>query len=58
MKLLRRRPDSVEKQSKRALRRIVFWRLVGEVFTLPQIFLRVVEGLMRGLGGWFRHLKD
>lgn len=48
---------SVEKEARRALRRVVFYRLLGEVFSFPQVFLRVLSALMLGLCRWFNKVE-
>lgn len=48
---------SIEKQAKRALRRAVFWRLVGDTLALPRVFLNVVVTLCNGLAAWFRNIE-
>jgi hypothetical protein len=62
---------SVEKLGKRALRRMLFWRMVGELFTIPQILfytisqiftmlgniVMVIAGFFNGLRNWFRAME-
>ena len=47
----------MEKAARRALWRMVFWRLVGELCTLPQAILRIVIAAATNLGNWFRNLE-
>lgn len=48
---------SVERQARKALRRMVFYRLLGECFTLPQALLRMVMFVGEALGHWFRNIE-
>jgi hypothetical protein len=48
---------SVEKESRRALRRVVFWRLVGELFCIPQAILAGLVAVGMGLGNWLKGVE-
>lgn len=48
---------NVEKQARRELRRMVFYRILGEVFTLPQYVLRGIIGLLQAIGAWFHTIE-
>lgn len=48
---------SVEKHARRALWRMTFFRLLGECFVLPQVFLKIVMSACGLLGSWFRNLE-
>lgn len=48
---------SVEKYARRALWRMTFFRLCGEMFVLPQVFLRMIQSACGFLGSWFKNLE-
>lgn len=48
---------SVEKQARKALRRMFLWRVVGELFVLPRLLCQALQALVVGLAQWFRHLE-
>jgi len=48
---------SIEEQARQALRRIIFYRLLGEVFSLPQFILGGFVSLLVGIGKWFNRLE-
>lgn len=48
---------SVEREARKALRRMLFWRLVGECFILPQVLLSGLQALVGGIGRWFKNLE-
>lgn len=48
---------SIEKQARRAMRRLVFYRFLGEIFSFPQFILRACITLLSGLAKWFNRLE-
>lgn len=48
---------SIEKYARRALWRLVFWRLIGELCVLPQLLLRGIVGMLQQVQQWFRNLE-
>lgn len=48
---------SIEKQARRALWRILFWRLTGELFVLPQHLCAIGQSIFVSLGRWFKALE-
>lgn len=48
---------SVEQESRKALRRLMFYRLLGECFSLPQFLLKAVVHLFMGIGTWFNRIE-
>ena len=48
---------SVEKHARRALRRLIFYRLLGEIFSLPQFILAAVVKLFMGIGQWCNRIE-
>jgi hypothetical protein len=55
---------SIERQARRALYRMVFWRLAGELFSLAQVFLSALQvlfqaglNLFNGLRLWFNRIE-
>ena len=49
--------ESIEKQAKRALRRMVFWRLVGEILWLPQAVFVGLMAFMQYLLNWLKSVE-
>ena len=48
---------SVEKHVRRTLWRMTFFRFCGELFVLPQVFLRMISSACGFLGSWFKNLE-
>lgn len=48
---------SVEQQARRAMRRLMFYRFLGEVFSLPQFILKALVSVMSCAGQWFNRLE-
>lgn len=49
---------SIEKQARKALRRVVFWRIVGGVVRLPHALLRALASLLNAVGDLFGEVQD
>lgn len=41
---------SVERETRKALRRVIFWRITGAVISLPQALVRAVVALFNHIG--------
>lgn len=48
---------SVEKQARWALRRVIFYRILGDVFSLPQFILKAFVMLLGGISRWFNRME-
>lgn len=48
---------SVEKQASKALRRMVFWRIVGEIISTPRIITNTIAQLCEQIGRWTVRLE-
>lgn len=46
--------ESIEKQARKALRRMVFWRIVGELFMLPQAVVIGLMAFLQHMVGWLK----
>jgi len=48
---------SIEKQTRRALRRVVFYRILGDCFALPQFILKALVALIAGISRFFNRIE-
>ena len=48
---------SIEKEVGKARRRLLFWRLFGEVFSLPQFILKAFAQLLLNLCSWLNRIE-
>lgn len=48
---------SVEKQARRALWRMVFWRMVGELVSLPKALFSVGGMVLEAIAQWFQRVE-
>ena len=48
---------SIEKQARRALRRVVFYRVLGDIMSLPQFIMRACVSLLSGIAGFFHRME-
>jgi len=48
---------SVEQEARKALRRMVFWRIFGELLMIPQALVGAVALLFATLGNWLKTLE-
>lgn len=48
---------SIEKQARRALRRMIFYRVLGELMSLPQVIIQPLRGFFKLLGDFFRQME-
>lgn len=51
------RSPSVEKQARKALRRLTFYRLLGELIALPQVICKAVISILMSFGRWFNRIE-
>lgn len=48
---------SIEKQARRALRRMIFYRLLGEFVSFPQVLIQPLVRFFKLLGEWVRCIE-